>query len=138
IAMAEDACGAIHGFYVPLQVLDDVPGLRGNQGVSSNADAIGSENGISVIDFERPINTLLLNGSVPITATGNVRVRSLVQGWAGPFLNPQRVYNNKANRYDFNQDDMPLDPWGNPYRFYSPVGLIGSTRNNGSYTAQSD
>ena len=23
-------------------------------------------------------------------------------------------------------NDHPLDPWGQPYRFYSPIGLIGS------------
>lgn len=137
IAMSEDACGAIHGLYVPLFVLDDVPGQAGNLSVSSTADAIGSEpSTVRAIDFNQPLPLLRTASNaldMSLSAT-DVRVRNMLKDWAGPFLNPQRVYDTTPNlRFDQNKDDFPLDPWGNPYRFYTPVGIVGTTSISGSY-----
>src|SRR5690606_24010292 len=81
----------------------------------------------------------LLNGYDTGSADPNPLVRRLVQNWSGPFISFQRFW------YDFtpvgidydgpgdpdyrDSDDLfrdfPLDPCGNPYRFYSPLGIIG-------------
>src|SRR5690606_3255529 len=58
----------------------------------------------------------------------------MVNFWAGPFLNPVRVYKGTSGSNDpadlTQQDvswDIILDPWGNHYRFYSPRGLVSSS-----------
>ena len=68
-------------------------------------------------------------------ATPHPMVYNMVTKWAGPFLNPQRVAFGDELQLNIFSDseeddaiiqDFPLDPWGNPYRFYSPVGIIGT------------
>jgi hypothetical protein len=53
----------------------------------------------------------------------------MYENWAGPFLQFRRFYNPNPTADIPAQpdvrDDFPLDPWGQPYRFYSPYGLIG-------------
>jgi prepilin-type N-terminal cleavage/methylation domain-containing protein len=137
IAMAEDAVGAIHGLYVPIFVLDDVPGQAGRNNVSIDADAIANESiQVQAIDFNQSLVNLRLASSrlnIDITAT-DARVRNMLKNWGGPFLNPQRVYDQSPeNRFNLNKKDFPLDPWGNPYRFYTPVGLVGTNNINGFY-----
>lgn len=134
IAMAEDAVGAIHGFYVPLQVLDDVPGRSGQNGVPSNADAIGDYGtNIFAIDFNQSLATFGTGPALDVTST-DPRIRNMLSDWAGPFLNPQRVYDQNTDRFDRNKEDFPLDPWGNPYRFYGPNRLFGSNTRTPPYS----
>jgi hypothetical protein len=153
--MAEEQVGVIHGFYVPLQVLDDTPispnGLL-QRPVNGNGDIIEQ------IDYDAtrgptlyviPVNVAAnlnfpeqarldwgVNG-VPAgtVAPGAGRVSNLVLHWEGPFINfhrywydPDAGYNPGDSAYYQSGDqyrDYPLDPWGNPYRFFSPLGIIG-------------
>ena len=143
IADAEEACVSIHTFYVPLQILDDMPK---NSNQSYSVDAINRED-FFLIDP----NDVLTRGGIPIqqhvTASSDytfaqmtdVRANNLIDDWQGPFLNPARVYRRTARESAEtnptlldNQFDFPLDPWGNPYRFYCPLGHIGSGALNGN------
>lgn len=144
IADAEETCAAHHGFYVPLQVLDDQPAYTG---VDDNADAIDKEGAtVFLVDPNKPVDRLDQGSvlgtpqpsliSVPagssieaVTAGGNFdpRVIQMIKTWQGPFLNPQRVaYANMGETY--RRYDFLLDPWGQPYRFYAPFpfGAIGT------------
>lgn len=144
IAQAEEQCAIIHGYYLPFQVLDDRPYHQtGDQG-----DTI-EENGyagmIYLIDplirpaDQRSIGQRTLNDGTVGNSTYQ-KIINLVQHWEGPFLNPQRVYlpsdgvtDPKSPQYQLTtmaKRDFPLDPWGQPYRFYSPIGIIGSAAEN--------
>lgn len=129
MADAEEACASIHGLYVPLQVLDDI--TRGTNS-TNYTDSIDRESGIFLIDPNAPVQLLTTRNPVISQSSPDARVRNLVLDWQGPFLNAQRVnIGNSDSREptsvnNYIQLDFPLDPWGNPYRFYSPLGLIGS------------
>ncbi len=130
LAHAMETVGSIHGFYVPLQVLDDLPGgaqATEVQDPQSN-DAIGDESEIRLVEHT---NTLLaLNNNQPLISDDDIRVNRLVNEWQGPFVNFQRFYVADQNNPDITGSngrfDFPLDPWGRPYRFYGPLGHIGS------------
>jgi prepilin-type N-terminal cleavage/methylation domain-containing protein len=122
-AQAEEACAAIHGFYVPLQVLDDLPG---SSVLNNDADRIGLESGILLIDPLIP--PLQQQGNqLSIGSTGTARAFELTQNWQGPFTEARRATNspNPGNQTD-QRRDYPLDPYGQPYKFFSPIGVIGS------------
>lgn len=139
IAQAEEAVGAVHGFYVPLQVLDDLPGEAGVNAMPGDADTIGDYgSNVFVIDFNVPISELLTT-SQPILSAGSSdpRVSDMVENWQGPFINYQRFYDVDDDPDNQNKEDFPLDPWNNPYRFYGPRGLIGTSRRGPSFS-QSD
>jgi Tfp pilus assembly protein PilE len=137
LAEAEEACYNQHGYYVPLQVLNDLPLYLGEP---FPANYIDQEYSIYVIDPYQLANGYINIPAVnyqmnPTTANTNQRVRNLIINWQGPFLNPQRVYKNLVNVASTGAVnapdstvllDYPLDPWGNPYRFYSPYGIIGT------------
>lgn len=141
IADAQDYVGALYGFYVPLQLLDDLPGQRGVNGVGADADAIRSEvSSIALVDLNR--NLLDLGTGQPNLgmAATNARVSDLLYNWDGPFLSPQRVYYEGTGAIENANPgeaarDYPLDPWGNPYRFYSPVGIVGSGALSSTYNS---
>ncbi len=151
IAEAEELVAAMHGFYVPFQLLDDLP-------ADPNDLAAGDEERIDM--HPDPGNMFLINATVkaedqdgglqlllgqgydannggPIGGPANPRVRALVNNWSGPYITFHRFwYDTTSLNYESpsdpdyrNDDDMfydfPLDPWGNPYRFYSPIGIIG-------------
>lgn len=42
-------------------------------------------------------------------------------GWQGPYVNIQAIYTSPTSSYD---PGTFLDPWGRPYLFYSPLGLL--------------
>jgi type II secretory pathway pseudopilin PulG len=130
LAHAMETVGALHGFYVPLQVLDDLPG--GTQATEvqdpQSSDAIGDESEISLVEFT---NTLLaLNNNQPRISDDDIRVNRMVNEWQGPFINFQRFYIVDSSNPDLTGNngrfDFPLDPWGRPYRLYSPLGHVGS------------
>ncbi|MCL5270368.1 MAG: prepilin-type N-terminal cleavage/methylation domain-containing protein [bacterium] len=129
LADGEDSVGLIHGFYVPLQLLDDLP--DGQTGGVNTFDAIEREStSIEVIDVNSTLMNMVLD-QLPLNAGGaDRRVRNMIRNWQGPFVTTQRVYIplgvNIATFGAWEQRDYPLDPWGNPYLFYSPRGRVGS------------
>lgn len=136
IADAEEACALVHGFYVPIQMLDDI---AEQSGTSANTDSIDNEpSDIALIDYRKGINSLNINQPRLSQASTDVRVNQLRNRWGGPFLNPNRVFTggaanqNPVNLGTLNQRDHPLDPWGNPYRFYTPAGRVGSRSDSNS------
>ncbi|MBN1515765.1 prepilin-type N-terminal cleavage/methylation domain-containing protein [Candidatus Sumerlaeota bacterium] len=137
IAQSLQTCLAVHSFYVPLQVLDDIaPDAIGS---TSRDDSLDNEAVFFLIDP----NVADLQNTVQLDLSDrdeSPRVGRLYYGWQGPFLNPKRVFIAGAQSDDPDdliaesstliQRDYPLDPWGQPYRFYSPIGLIGLTADN--------
>ncbi len=126
LAQAEEACAAFHGFYVPLRVLDD---LAPDPNLVADRDALDEETlaDVALIDpFLRPENqTTQLTLS---EWSSNRRVRNIYEGWAGPFLDPQRVAfgPNPTDQSELMRDFV-LDPWGFPYRWFSAEGIIGTS-----------
>jgi prepilin-type N-terminal cleavage/methylation domain-containing protein len=148
IAKAQQLCALAHGVYVPLQLLDDLPAPGpGTPTVSGTDDIANSSSGnnVRLILINIPIedqdnNQILLNDGTSALAE-NIR-----RTWKGPFLNPQRVWTGANNDPNEEVDltdaearrDYPLDPYGNPYRFYSPLGILGSNALNGSTASDFD
>jgi len=143
IAQAEEQCAIFHGFYVPIQLLDNISEEDAGAGVVSTppADTFATESpgNIYLIDpFQRA--TIQSQGVYPtaggqfrLSDTAVPRVYDLIYSWQGPFLNAQRIYVRPTSLGGgvgvTNEDvrrDFPLDPWGQPYRFFSPVGPIGT------------
>jgi prepilin-type N-terminal cleavage/methylation domain-containing protein len=140
IAMAEEQCALIHGYYVPFQVLDDLPHPRN---LSLQGDTIRNEPDGQLFVINPLIRPELQQGNqIRLSATSNVpRVREMIDNWAGPFINYHRVYTGNQDPKDPNfinttevRLDFPLDPWGQPYRFYSPLGIIGTNALNTNIT----
>lgn len=125
IAHAMEVCNFIHGFYVPIQVLDDIPTANGI--TDSNSDDISQavDRNIGIIDPLSSVTAQHFSSGTPPHQfninDSNARVQALVDDWQGPFLDPQRTYDESYEWLDF-----PLDPWGEPYRWYSPIGIIGT------------
>ncbi len=147
ISDAEEAVAAMHGFYVPFQLLDDLPADRDDASPDEeriDRYPIGLADPYLIIPTVRAedqypsSNQLRLSQGYIGTGNSNPLVRKLVDNWSGPFINFQRFwYNADGVSYDDPSDtryrdsndmfiDFPLDPWGNPYRFYSPIGIRGS------------
>jgi prepilin-type N-terminal cleavage/methylation domain-containing protein len=140
IAMAEEQCAMIHGFYVPFQVLDDLPHPPN---LSLQGDTIRNEPNGTILLINPLIRPEDQSGNQLVlgTSSNNPRVRDMINHWAGPFINYQRVYTGNQDPKDPNfinttevRLDFPLDPWGQPYRFYSPLGIIGSNALNTNLT----
>ena len=133
IAEAEEQCAIIHGFYVPFQVLDDRPKRYPFGAASPNGDYIDRDNISNILLINPLIRPELQTGDQrSLNFDGNKRIVDMLERWQGPFLNPQRVYTGTEDPKDPNfvnsamiHLDFPLDPWGQPYRFYSPIGVIG-------------
>ncbi len=129
LAHGEDMCGMIHGYYVPLQVLDDIPTVLTARDPIRTDDLL-NEDGLSLQLINVNINPSQQVGVQDIldTASSSNTVRQMESDWAGPFVQPQRVFKSglpPTSQYE--QRDYPLDPWGNPYRMYSPIGIVGDT-----------
>jgi prepilin-type N-terminal cleavage/methylation domain-containing protein len=132
IANAEEICALYHGFYVPLQLLDNVA-EEDNVGRTTNppADAFWNETpgNIYLVDPYRRATAQAGSGQWRLSDTNIQRVADLRNAWQGPFLNAQRVYLppdiTRAYTSEQVRRDFPLDPWGQPYRFFSPIGPIG-------------
>jgi prepilin-type N-terminal cleavage/methylation domain-containing protein len=137
IANAQEQVAIIHGFYVPFQVLDNIPEGPNNP---SDGDTIRDDFTGNLFVINPLVRPLDQQSNQLALSDANARVTAIRDRWEGPFLNPQRVYiddgaqgkpgdPNYVNA-GYYRLDFPLDPWGSPYRFYSPLGIIGS----GSYT----
>lgn len=144
IAMAQEQVCSIYGFYVPIHLLDNLPNLPSGQTTSAPRDDFDNDpnipsSNVAVID---PFASLQSQIGSPIflnsaNLTQNIRVNRLVGSWTGPFLNAQRVglgARDRGSAYtgtgSVSQADLSgalfLDPWGRPYRMYSPLGVIGT------------
>lgn len=141
IADAEETCAIFHTFYLPIQLLDNISEEDAGPGVFRTplADSWVNEplgNLYAVDPFVRA--TIQDDGVWPVPGgqftldAPAARVQNMLQGWQGPFLNVQRAYKRPTalggsvgvTSEDVRRD-FPLDPWGQPYRFFSPVGPIG-------------
>ncbi|MBN1868196.1 prepilin-type N-terminal cleavage/methylation domain-containing protein [Candidatus Sumerlaeota bacterium] len=139
LAHAEEHCVLLHGFYVPLQMLDDIiydqaihRGVALNDPLATD-DLYNEWQQIQLIDPAKVVEYGIYNEHQPELQdrSNDVRVESLYSFWSGPFINFHRDFAkqwnaaNPASRISV-YFDHPLDPWGQPYRFYSPVGIIGT------------
>lgn len=133
IAKAEQMVAMIHGFYVPIQVLDDIAvdprsSGTGRDDLENEADIIHLiDPFVNVLDQREQQRDLQDRDT-------NTRVHKLYYFWQGPFLNPTRVWIGDNPGPEPEQlsaveirRDHPLDPWGQPYRMYSPIGIVGSS-----------
>lgn len=132
IAEAQQMCAALHGFYVPINMLDNVaddpndtvppgggrddfanhPNLAGMNVIDANASAQSQQG--TQLDFADRATDL--------------RIENMIDNWEGPFLNPVRVTerftpdNNPLDQDEVSYD-IVLDPWGRPYQMYSSEGI---------------
>lgn len=130
MADAEKMVEAYHSYFVPLSVLNDVPGYP--SGVT-NPDAIGNlpfstpyyiidpESGYSGSDalYPSPVNT------IPLMLHGKSST------WKGPFVNFQRQISPFSGSAFAG---MPLDPWGGPYWLFTWRYSIDYDGRQGAYS----
>lgn len=132
LAKGEDMCGLMHGYYVPLQMLDDIPYDPGAPRDPLRTDDIRNEKSGSapyVIDVSiSPYTQYTAGNQRNLTDTFPLRLVRLETDWSGPFTQSQRVFHSSVGypSSTYERRDFPLDPWGNPYRLYSPLGITGS------------
>lgn len=130
LAQGEEICGIEHGFYVPLQMLDNIPYVQTGRDGSRTDDIVNDINGNYVELISVDINSAqqIANGQ-PQLDTGQAVSDTLETDWKGPFTQPQRVFKfpGAAPSPQVERFDHPLDPWGNAYRLYSPEGIVGSS-----------
>lgn len=128
LAEAEMAVAREHGFYVPLQMLDDLP-VRESSRTTRTDDVSNEPQSIRLIDpAGAPGTQLALTAAQP-------QVKDMLANWKGPFYQSKRVYITTVDGSPYPEKieaaammrDYPLDPWGNPYRFYSPSGIVGTS-----------
>jgi prepilin-type N-terminal cleavage/methylation domain-containing protein len=135
IAEAEQQVAILHGYYVPIHILDNIPNQESGVSTSGPRDDFDNLDNPAqhyLIDVYRSLDDQRKDSQDNLNqADTNDRVNRLIEGWQGPFLNPKRV------RYD-GEDlgnpgtgavtlDLVVDPWGNPYRFYTDLGLLGNS-----------
>lgn len=143
IASAQDQVFLLYGYYVPIHLLDTLPNLNpGDPGYGQPRDDF--DNYFSVTVNSRAMDPLANpaadEANPPFSSTGldnYPRLANMIQNWTGPFLNAQRLDYGEKSRDRFNNASgsltdteiaraLVLDPWGRPYRLYSPLGVVGS------------
>jgi len=131
LANAEEQCAIGHGVYVPLQVLDDNPkdwdlNIQNSDDINNTV----TRGTIFIIYATQPILQQQLNQAS--LGNGSLASQNIIRGWKGPFVNVNRAaFADELQRLGTTNDqkiafDFPLDPWGTPYRLFSPLGLVGS------------
>ncbi len=135
IAEAEQNVAILHGFYVPIHILDNIPNRQSgtsNTGTSTSLDDfdnLASPASHFLIDAQVPVEDISSADQASLGDT-TTRVESLIETWQGPFLNPKRVAYVGADvgtgALGELTHDLVVDPWGNPYRFYTARGLASS------------
>jgi len=149
LAEGQEVCALRHGYYVPLQMLDDIPEPANRLAGDNYDDVYNTRREISPLylvdpnidlNFQERLTTgqVVLQQSTTNTLIGgrsiHPRVSALYYFWSGPLVTFRRAWTGLSYKMDTPQTledderarDHPLDPWGNPYRFYSPLGVIGS------------
>ena len=108
LANAEDICALDTNLYVSLETLNDL---------SSTPDPASRDN-------------VLANGGTYAVETwrgafrpgGRMDLVNRTLAWGGPYVTFQSGRTQETvGPYDFGS---PLDPWGTPYWFYTPLGLL--------------
>ena len=132
LANAEEVCGIMHGFYVPLAMLDDIPYRSANrptrvddmQNTLTHLDPYLINTGVPILEQRSPPGQSRLGDNTK-------PVENLFYGWQGPFVNFKRyymgpdIYVEPTNPDPLNiARDYPLDPWGNPYFMVSEEGIV--------------
>lgn len=135
IAEAQQQCAIAHGFFVPIHILDNVANRDTRDPVGSTTDRddfnnLTNPSGHFLIDIYRPLRDQ--DGTDQLNLNSNDdRVRKLIVGWQGPFLNPKRVrYVGEDPLVTGSGDltlDLVMDPWGNAYRMYSDFGVMATS-----------
>lgn len=127
LAAAEATAAKSTGYYVPFQMLDDMPVREGAR--TDRTDDIGNaSSGIRLIVPGTPAEEQIgKQAGLDALSAGKVK-------WDGPFFESKRVFTGAAgNAFDGTKldgpairRDYPLDPWGQPYRLYSAAGIVGT------------
>jgi len=131
MAAAETEVEAYYGFFVPLAVLNDVPGPSGdyatlnpdcigNGGFSYNYWLIDPETGYSGNDLVYPNSIKQIRNLFPTD--------DKARKWKGPFVTFQRITTQNP------VDPRPVDPWGNDYHLCTWQYQIEWDGRNGSAT----
>lgn len=107
LAQAEEMCALDTGFYVSLETLNDVD-FRPSQ--PPYYDYLNEGGGTWVI---RPSRGLF--------ETTRRDLLAAFLKWKGPYTNFNSGVQQGTTPYD---EGTPLDPWGQPYYLYSPLGLV--------------
>ena len=117
LADAEKTVETYYGYFVPLSILNDVPGTQSDYPTVIEPDCIGRlpfSNNYLVID---PI-------SGNTAKTIQEVLRNDASRWKGPFVDYQRQI--ALAPYDVQYSGLPLDPWRNPYLLLDWRYLSGS------------
>ncbi len=131
IAEAEEQVVLTHGFYVPIHLLDNVAGIVAT---SQIRDDFGNDvqqaskfviNPFANLDDQVGNQSSIQDG----LDSNDTQVRNMLLNWAGPFLNPARVAidpdQGLGDQLEVS-NDIVLDPWGQPYLLYSPIGIVSN------------
>jgi len=131
IAEAEQQVAILHGFFVPIHILDNVPDpADGDPTTAGTRDDFNDLSGGTryLIDVYQRLTDQTSN-QPDLDETSNIRVQRMIETWQGPFLNPKRVrYVGEDPNIPGSgnlTEDLVVDPWGNPYRFYTEFGITG-------------
>lgn len=139
IAEAQQQVAIIHGFYVPIHILNNIPNRTDSLGGTASArddfdnhDDLGN---VFVIDATVSVGEQSGAGQLSLASNEN-RVSLMRETWQGPFLNPQRVRrvgsDPATNTQGIFHLDFVVDPWGTPYRFYTDLGETGGALPSGT------
>lgn len=126
LAQAQETSAAIFGYYVGLRVLSAYPSTREGLGAGSDAD-IERYNQTYLIDPNRSPG-IQTGDQITFQDLANTYLNPIdfYERWPGPFTNFHR-YHGKEDDSIPPEYNSPLDPWGVPYRFFSPIGRIGQS-----------
>ena len=104
LAQALERCAADTGFFVPLEALNDTT----NPAADPPGDYLNDQGGVHAID---PGRGSFLEGR-----------QDLSGAWGGPYVTygPGEVQPPEGPY----EAGSPLDPWGEPYYLFSPLGLV--------------
>lgn len=129
IAEAQESVAITHGFYVPIHLLDNLPIDTTDVDTRDDFDQYDNPGAVSLVDVNVQIKSQ--DGNQATLQDGlngnNARAAQLVNFWSGPFLNPNRVATDNTRSVQNTSYDVVLDPWGRPYLFFSPVGIIANS-----------
>jgi hypothetical protein len=107
LADAESMCAVDTTYYVSLETLNDVSGPS----TQTPYNSLNNEGGTWVI---RPARGLF--------QVNRVNLLTAFNPWQGPYVNYQQGKTQTGlSPYD---QGSPLDPWGTPYYFFTPMGLV--------------
>lgn len=129
IAEAQQQVAALHGFFIPINMLDNIADDTTDTAIRDDFDNHPNLADMGVIDVNQRAETQRLNGQLDFAdRASDLRIENMIDYWEGPFLNPVRVTerfnpNNNALTQDETSYDIVLDPWGRPYQIYAPTGI---------------